>query len=79
MFKPARETFSVEIDRVASELQPTTLHVSPLSTLPIGLAVRMLCSLVEKDGLSLIVRIHETSIKSLVIVILIQVVRETAG
>jgi hypothetical protein len=42
MFKPARETFSVEIDRVASELQPTTLHVSPLSTLPIGFAARML-------------------------------------
>jgi hypothetical protein len=34
MFNPACATLSVEIERMAAELQPTTLHDWPLSTLP---------------------------------------------
>ena len=39
MLSPLFATLSGEIERIAVEVQPTTLHCCPLETLPIGTAL----------------------------------------
>jgi hypothetical protein len=62
---PLCETFSVEMDRRAAAVQPTTLHFCPLFTLPMEIAPRKKNSiLLEKLGFAGFVTLSADEVQS---------------